>query len=331
MNILEKLQLAQNQGLISEKTARYFEQLYQSYTNSLRACGLKVDDYEYIMELYLERVLDAIEKPYQFEPFHKRITTPFNYYRFGLEYMKPLVDMSKSTIEKEENIVRIAHQLANKENVVFFANHQTEVDPQVMCILFEQKYPQIAEEIIFVAGDRVITDPMAIPFSMGCNLLCIYSKKHIENPPENKLAKQLHNRKTMKLMSHLFSEGGKCIYVAPSGGRDRPNEEGKVEVAPFDPQSIEMFRLMAAHANRPTHFYPLALATFNILPPPKAVQKELGEVRIAKREGARMCAGSEIDMNNYPGNKLTDKHQRREALAQHIWQFVNLDYQLLSQ
>ena len=49
----------------------------------------------------------------------------------------------------------------------------------------------------------------------------------------------------MELMSRLLQEGGKVIYVAPSGGRDRRNAEGEIEVAPFDPQSVEMFYLMA--------------------------------------------------------------------------------------
>ncbi len=99
--------------------------------------------------------------------------------------------------------------------------------------------------MIFVAGERVITDPLAVPFSMGRNLLCIFSKRYIDHPPEQKMKKQLHNKRTMELMSELLSEGGKAIYVAPSGGRDRPNADGVVEIAPFDPQSIEMFYLMA--------------------------------------------------------------------------------------
>ena len=97
-------------------------------------------------------------------------------------------------------------------------------------------------DTIFVAGDRVQTDAIAVPFSMGRDLLCIYSKKHIENPPELKGEKSKHNRLVMKTMAKLFKEGGKCIWVAPSGGRDRPNAEtGKFEVAPFDSKSIEMF------------------------------------------------------------------------------------------
>ncbi len=50
--------------------------------------------------------------------------------------------------------------------------------------------------MIFVAGERVITDPLAVPASMGRNLLCIYSKRYIDHPPELKSEKQLHNKRT---------------------------------------------------------------------------------------------------------------------------------------
>ena len=53
----------------------------------------------------------------------------------------------------------------------------------------------------------------------------------------------------MKTMQQLMTDGGKCIWVAPSGGRDRPSDDGKYEVAPFDSKSIEMFRLMSAKAD----------------------------------------------------------------------------------
>ena len=166
--------------------------------------------------------------------------------------------------------------LERGENAIFLANHQIEADPQAISILLENSYPKFAEEMIFVAGERVITDPLAVPASMGRNLFCIYSKRYIDQPPEQKMKKQLHNKRTMELMSQLLSEGGKAIYVAPSGGRDRPNANGIVEIAPFDPQSIEMFYLMAQRAGHPTHFYPMALKTFELLPPPQSIQVELG-------------------------------------------------------
>ena len=42
-----------------------------------------------------------------------------------------------------------------------------------------------------------------------------------DNPPELKAVKTKHNRSVMKKMQDLFKEGGKLIWVAPSGGRDR--------------------------------------------------------------------------------------------------------------
>ncbi len=130
----------------------------------------------------------------------------------------------------------------------------------------------------------------------------------------------------MGLMSELLSEGGKAIYVAPSGGRDRPNAEGTVEVAPFDPQSIEMFYLMTQRAGHPTHFHPMTLKTYELLPPPQTVQVELGEVRTAKRAGIHMAIGPSIDMERFPGSDLPDKHARRAARAAHIHHQVTTAY-----
>jgi glycerol-3-phosphate O-acyltransferase len=45
---------------------------------------------------------------------------------------------------------------------------------------------------------------MAVPFSMGRNLFCIYSKKYMENPPEQKPAKQMHNMRTLKKMADML-------------------------------------------------------------------------------------------------------------------------------
>ena len=71
-----------------------------------------------------------------------------------------------------------------------------------------------------MAGDRVTTDLLAMPFSMGRNLLCIFSKKHVDNPPELKSQKTRHNRNVMKTMGKMFSEGGKeslshCFPACP--------------------------------------------------------------------------------------------------------------------
>lgn len=172
-----------------------------------------------ILKLFTQLLQEQLKHPFIFEPYHKKIRSPIDYYRFSLDFIRPLVDLSHSKVHGLEILDGMNCQLQRGENVILLANHQTETDPQVIAILLEKTYPQIGENIIYVAGERVVTDPLAIPFSMGCDLLCIYSKRYIDHPPELKAQKQLHNKNTMDLMSRLLKEGGKIIYVAPSGGR----------------------------------------------------------------------------------------------------------------
>ncbi|MDN3508053.1 MAG: glycerol-3-phosphate acyltransferase, partial [Simkaniaceae bacterium] len=185
-------------------------------------------------------------------------------------------------------------------------------------------------DLIGVAGERVLYDSLAAPFSMGLNLLCIYSKKHIDTPPEKKHEKQLHNKRTMSIMGGLLSKGGKCIYVAPSGGRDRPDENGKLTVDQFDAQSIEMFYLMSKRAKKTTHFYPLALATYNLMPPPKEIGGEIGEKRITHYTPVFMKVGKEIDMANVPGLDPSDKRLSRKVRGKYIHDTVCRDYNTLA-
>jgi glycerol-3-phosphate O-acyltransferase len=84
-----------------------------------------------------------------------------------------------------------------------------------------------AEKMIYIAGHKVTNDPIAIPFSMGRNLICIHSKKHIKNPPEEFPMKQAQNMESMKYMGEIINEGGNVIWLAPSGGRDRPDASGQ--------------------------------------------------------------------------------------------------------
>jgi glycerol-3-phosphate O-acyltransferase len=46
---------------------------------------------------------------------------------------------------------------------------------------------------------QVTNDPICIPFSMGRNLICIHSKKHIKNPPEKVMEKTAQNMMSMKV------------------------------------------------------------------------------------------------------------------------------------
>ena len=133
----------------------------------------------------------------------------------------------------------------------------------------------------------------------------------------------------MTKLGELLAQGSKAVYVAPAGGRDRANAQGVVEVAAFDPQAIELFALFAKQSGRPTHFYPLALYTFHLLPPPRSIGKELGEARHAHRVPIFAAFGEEIDWDGLPSLQGLDKHSKRVVRAEAIQAMVTGMYQKL--
>ena len=313
---------------IPDKYETILKGFFQSYMEVISFHGKKIEDFLQIFSTFLDLIEKQFFSPYIFELYHQRIRQPFDYYQFGLDFLRPLVDLSHSTLSGQKYAKQIVSQLKQKENVILLANHQIEADPMAIGILLEPDFSELAEKLIFVAGTRVTTDPLAIPFSMGCNLLCIHSKKHIDNPPEKKHEKQIHNKRTMELMAELLSSGGHVIYVAPSGGRDRMNDKGEIEIAAFDPQSIEMFYLMTKKAKRPTHFYTLALSTYHLLPPPETTEVELGEKRITHGGAIHLAFGPEVNMEEFPGaEQATDKHEKRRIRSEYLWDRVKQDYE----
>jgi glycerol-3-phosphate O-acyltransferase len=267
-----------------------------------------------LLKTFIGLVFKQLDHPFKFSSHHVKVRVPFDYYRFGLDFIRPFVDSNHSKILGVNQLEKIKEQLTLGHNVVFLANHQSELDPQAISLLLEQNYPDIAEGITYIAGERVVTDPLAIPFSMGMDLLCIYSKRYAQTSE-----KLLHNKQTMTKLSLLFREGKKIIYVAPSGGRDRKNENGRILPAALDPNSIEMMSLMSKKGGVPTHFYPLALSTYDLLPPPDTIQKELGEKRVMKFTPIRLNFGSEINMDQFEGET---KEEKRNNKADKIWNML---------
>lgn len=143
---------------------------------------------------------------------------------------------------------------------------------------FVPPFPSFAtrpSEVIYIAGDRVVTDAMCKPFSMGRNLLCVHSKKHMDDYPELKAAKMAMNRKTLVTMQRLLNEGGRLIWVAPSGGRDRastPVRPWKYRVALTAPLQLHsactmLYRESYAVTNSFSPPAPLSLSPASRIPP----------------------------------------------------------------
>jgi hypothetical protein len=82
--------------------------------------------------------------------------------------------------------------------------------------------------------------------------------------------------------------------VAPSGGRDRPDAAGQWLPHAFDAGVVDLMRSLLANAKRPGHLFPLAMHSGEMMPPPPALEKQLGERRLTSfvPVGARARAGA---------------------------------------
>src|SRR3989339_1195831 len=157
MDFLLQLKQSLSKGLLTEKYYTLLLHFYMSYQQALKAHLIDTSPYEPIFTDFLHQIEKQIQNPFAFAPYHKQILSPYNYYQFGIDFLKPLIDIEHSSLKGNAYLEEIEKKLAAKENVVFLANHQIEADPQAISILLEEKHPNLARELIFVAGERVIT------------------------------------------------------------------------------------------------------------------------------------------------------------------------------
>ncbi|CAL9204186.1 unnamed protein product [Musa hybrid cultivar] len=218
---------------------------------------------------------------------------------FGQNYFHPLVDFRTSYIGNLSLFFDMEKKLKKGHNIVLFSNHQTEADPPLIALLLERTNPYLAEKLVFVAGDRVITDPLSKPFSMGRNLICVYSKKHMHDVPELVEMKRRANARSLKEMALLLRGGSQIIWIAPSGDRDRPDPlTGKWHPASFDESSVNNMRRLVDHSGVMGHMYPLALLCYEVMPPPPEVEKQIGERRKISFHGIGLSVAPEINFDD---------------------------------
>lgn len=246
-----------------------------------------------------------------------------DFYKFGCDFFRPCMNLPQSKVEGLDHLKEAMDYLDQGHNVILFANHQSEADPQVMSTCLEMVgYGKQAADMVYVAGHKVTTDPLAVPFSMGRNLICIHSKKHIDADPESKPIKQRQNLEAMSAMLNLLKKGGCLLWVAPSGGRDRRNvETGEIPIAPFDSKTIDMFRLMGTKSKTPTHYYPVAMVTYELCPPPDYVEASVGEQRNVRFTPVGITVGPEV---------MSDGGlEARHDFCQHAFDQCEKDYKAL--
>eukprot|EP00887_Chlorella_sp_A99_P003400 scaffold7.g3400.t1 len=310
-------------GQVPPRMIQAFEELYYTYKKAVLSSGLPGADADFVarvMASVCERVLlqaRAFTDPYHFPSYHQRITEPYNYYAFGQRYVRGLVDFQRSVLGHRERFAKVQEQLAAGDNVA---------DPACWALLLEATFPDLARNIIYVAGDRVVTDPLVAPFSMGRNLFCVHSKKHLDDVPELKAEKMATNRRTLKAMQSGLNAGGKLLWIAPSGGRDRSRDATDFTLPDaFDPSAVELMRALLTKAKPAGHLWPLAMLTVEVMPPPRTVDKSIGEERLLFHAPVGLSLGEELDVAAILEG-VDDKEARQVRLAEAAFDEVNKEY-----
>ena len=296
-----------------------FKDFYSNYRGAVVGSGAPGADEAFatrVQATIADVVFAQFVAPYTFPSFHKRILEPYDYYTFGQRYVGSLINFGDSALGNAATFAEIDAALGRGENVVLLANHQTEADPGVFAHMLEAVAPRLAHEVIYVAGDRVVTDALCKPFSMGRNLFCVHSKKHMDDVPELKAAKMDTNRKTLVAMGRALAEGGKLIWIAPSGGRDRPKADGTWRPDTFDPTAVELMRNLLSRSKQPGHLYPMAMWSWKLMPPPATVDKALGERRLTNYTGVGISVAPRLDVDAITAPAAGDKEAAQRLLAE---------------
>jgi len=286
------------------------------YISAHQSANLKNPSEDSSASSALKRILESVQLGYKFgmgddkytfgvthdalrgdDALSNEMGSDVDFYKWGCDFFRFFIDVEDSVVLGEDNLKQAMEQAKNGENVVFYANHQSEADPQVMSIMCEKAgFGKEAEDIVYVAGHKVTTDSLAIPFSMGRNLICIHSKKHIDTDPDTKAEKSRQNMQAMGGMLAKLKKGGCMLWVAPSGGRDRRDvESGKTPIAPFDSKTVDMFRLMGRKSKVKTNYYPLSMVSYELCPPPDFVEAGTGEQRNFRFVPVGIKVGEQID------------------------------------
>ncbi|KAI3804515.1 hypothetical protein L1987_26117 [Smallanthus sonchifolius] len=330
-DLLSGIQREVEAGTLPKHVAHSMEELYQNYKNAVFQSGNPHAEDIVLsnMRVAFDRMFLDVKEPFEFSPYHEAIREPFDYYKFGQNYIRPLIHFRESYVGNVSLFSEIEQQLKQGENVILISNHQSEADPAVIALLLETTNPHISESIIYVAGDRVITDPLCKPFSMGRNLLCVYSKKHMNDVPELADMKRRANTRSLKEMALLLRGGSKIIWIAPSGGRDRPDPiTNQWFPAPFDATSLDNMRRLVDHAGVVGHIYPLAILCHDIMPPPPQVEKEIGEKRLISFHGTGISVAPEISFQKSTAS-CGSPEEAKAAYSQTLYDSVCQQYNVL--
>lgn len=152
----------------------------------------------------------------------------------------------------------------------------------------------------------------------------------MNDAPELAEMKIKANTRSLKEMALLLRGGSQLIWIAPSGGRDRPDPvTNEWYPAPFDAASVDNMRRLTEHAGVPGHIYPLTVLCYDIMPPPPKVEKEIGERRVISYHGTGVSLAPEIIFHEIDA-ACGDPDESKMAYTRALYDSVVEQYNVLT-
>ncbi|URD87239.1 glycerol-3-phosphate acyltransferase, partial [Musa troglodytarum] len=125
-------------------------------------------------------------------------------------------------------------------------------------------------------------------------------------------------------MALLLRGESQIIWIASSGGRDRPDPlTGKWHPASFDESSVDNMRRLVDHSGVMGHMYPLALLCYGVMPPRPEVEKQIGERRKFSFHGVGLSVAPEINFDDIAsGCENPEEIAIYIKLPDHAWMHI---------
>src|SRR3990167_618861 len=124
-NSIHELLLQETLENLQKKISEKYYEIILAFVSSYRqALKEALDEAIPTILLFLQLVEPQFSTPFVFEPYHRKVRHPIDYYRFALDFIRPLVDIPRSAMLGLEHFKQAVDVLKRGDNVILLANHQ---------------------------------------------------------------------------------------------------------------------------------------------------------------------------------------------------------------
>src|SRR5690348_17296649 len=96
---------------LPKKYQKILVQFYEGYKKAIAP-----NSNDATLQTFRELLEKQLKDPFVFEPYHQKVREPIDYYKFSLDFIRPLIDLPHSRIEGLDVLEKIDQQLKRKEN-----------------------------------------------------------------------------------------------------------------------------------------------------------------------------------------------------------------------